>query len=504
MPRIPLLGGAYTSRSIIANCMRCINYYPEINPKNSPVPVTFYQRPGLVPRAQAATASGTVRGLYRSSQGKSFACIGQEIYQIDANWNLISLGALNQVASTPVSFADNGVTMVIADNSSTGYAVNLATNAFSVIVDPTGTFTGATGWDTIDGFLIWNIPGTPIWGSTLDNVLTFNPLYTAAKNNYPDPLQRLICNRHQILLLGALKSEIWYNAGNPNFPFAELPGSYIEHGCIAPYSVATADINTYWLGQDLQGQGIVFRQRGYQTERISNHALELAIGRMAKSSGISDCITYIYQQDGHVFVVFNFPAGDQTWVWDESIGDPHNGWHQRAWTDANGNLHRDRTNCCANINGGIAVGDWQNGTIYTLDLDTYTDTLTVGGTPGPLSCIRTFPHITAGADRTSGQLVENDGKRLQINKFIADMEVGEAPLDAAGNPATVNLRWSLDRGKTYGNDVLQSAGAPGEYLTSPLWQPLGIGRDIVIELAHSIAGSAALNGAWVDVQVARS
>jgi hypothetical protein len=411
---------------------------------------------------------------------------------------LQQIGTLATAANTPVIFADNGVTAVLADNSPFGYEITLATMAFSQIVDPTGTFTGATGWDVIDGFLIWNVPGSATWGSTLDNVVTFNTLYTAAKNNYPDPLQRLICNRHQILLLGALKSEIWYNAGNPNFPFAELPGSYIEHGCIAPYSAATADINTYWLGQDLQGNGIVFRQRGYETQRISNHALELAIRQMARQSTIADAIGYLYQQDGHVFYVLTFPSGDQTWVFDEAIGDPHYAWHQRAWTDANGTLHRDRTNCCAYINGEIAVGDWQNGTIYTLDLDTYTDF------GGPVSYIRTFPHITAGLDSTRQQMIENDGKRLQINSFIADLECGIAPLDSNGNPAQVVLRWSLDRGRTYGNEVLQTAGAPGEYLTSPKWQPLGMGRDIVIELSHSIAGPAALNSAWCDVVVARS
>lgn len=50
MVLIPLTSGAYSSQSVIANAQRCVNLYPESNPKatNPPVPVTHYQRPGLV------------------------------------------------------------------------------------------------------------------------------------------------------------------------------------------------------------------------------------------------------------------------------------------------------------------------------------------------------------------------------------------------------------------------------------------------------------------------
>ncbi len=49
MARLPLLGGAYTARSVIANAQKCINLYPEKNQSDSPVPLTHYQRPGFDP-----------------------------------------------------------------------------------------------------------------------------------------------------------------------------------------------------------------------------------------------------------------------------------------------------------------------------------------------------------------------------------------------------------------------------------------------------------------------
>lgn len=501
MARLPLLGGAYAARSIIANAQKCINLFPERNPRDAPVPLTHYQRPGLRQLATGLDAL-PVRGLYRASNGNGYCVIGSKVYSISATWVLTQLGVLTIANSTPVSMIDNGTTLWLVDNSQFGYTIDLATNAFAQIVDPTGTFMGATRVDYIDTFMLWNVLGTKDFGATHSNSIVFDPLYIAGKTDYPDPLVTLIVNRHEILLLGQLKSEIWYDAGNPLFPFAELPGAYIEHGCVAPFSVAATDISVFWLGMDLQGQGLVFRQRGYETKLVSNHAIAYAIRKMANAGTIADAVGYCYQQDGHVFYVLIFPSGDQTWVFDDSIGEPTEAWHQRAWTDSDGVLHRDRTNCHAFLNGTNVVGDWQNGTLYALDLDTYTDAVGVA-TPGPISFIRTFPHIGA-AVAPNGQPIMADGKRVQFTQFLADLECGDGPLDSTGAPPQIGLRWSDDRGKTFGQTVLQSAGdptLPGRYLTEPQWRGLGIARDRIFELSYSIAGPAALNGGWVEAKV---
>jgi hypothetical protein len=501
MSRIPLLGGAYSTRSPIASSQRCINYFPEPNPPNAPVPVTHYQRPGLRPLVQGSNAP--VRGLYRASNGQGYCVIGQSVASIAADWTLTLLGTIAN-RSNPVSFADNGIDIVLVDGSTSGYSIQMSNNAFATIIDGTGTFVGADKADYIDTFLLFNVPGTQQFISTHSNSLTFDPLYIAAKTDYPDRLVTLVVNRHEILLLGSLKTEEWYDAGLPLFPFAELPGAYYEHGTLAPYSVATADISTFFLGNDLQGQGKVYRIRGYQCTEISNYALSVAIRKMLANGNTNDAIGYTYQQDGHVFYVLNFPTGDQTWVFDDSPGlKPEDAWHQRGWTDpATGALHRERANCAAFINGTNVVGDWQNGTLYALDPTVYTDT--VNGTPGPITCIRGWPHVFSGEfDLTpTGGLkapVQSDGKRVQYSEFELDMDTGNAP-----SAQTVTLRWSFDRGHTFGTDVLQSAGSPGQFATYPTWQPIGIGRDVVFEIQHTIPGQAALNGAWVNAKVLRT
>ncbi len=502
MARLFLPGGSYTARSLIANCQRCINLYPEGNTKDAPVPVTHYQRPGLVPIVQGPDLP--VRQVYRASNGNGYCVIGSNVYYISSSWVLTLLGTITANRTNPVSFIDNGSQIMLVDGSPYGWTIDMLSNAFAQIVDPTGSFAGANRVDILDTFILWNKPDTRQFGNTLSNQITpFDPLQFASKANYPDLLQTLIVRKREIVLLGTLTGEVWYDVGSPLYPFAELPGSVIEHGTIARASVAGSDIAVHWLGQDREGQDLVMRLRGYETKVISNYALSLALRKMrAAGSDLSDAIGYCYQQDGHAFYVLQFPSGNQTWVYDSSIDDPMTAWHQEAWTDQNGNLNRHRGNCHANLYGKNVVGDWQNGTLYAMDLDTYTDT--VAGVTGPISFIRTFPHIVAGTDERSMAEGLANGKRIMYTNFKADLECGNGPLDVNGDPAKITLNWSLDRGKTFGQGILQSTGAPGEYLTQPQWSPIGIGRDVVFELSHSIAGPAALNGAWVDGNVLAS
>lgn len=500
MPRIQLLGGAYESRSLIASAQRCVNLYPEVNPRDSQSPVTHYPRPGLRALARAA-GGGTVRGLYRASTGQGYCVIGQGFYSISPGWALTLLGTLVTPLTTPVSMVDNRQELVIVDNSSLGYSYNLTTGIFSQITDPTGIFQGGTKVDYIDTFLLFNSPGTNQFVSTLSNQLVFDGLYFASKVGYPDTLATLIVSNHYIYLIGQLKTEVWYNAGNPQFPFALLPGVYYEHGTVAPWSVSAQDGRVYLLHQDLQGQGIVIAFQGYSAKRISNHALEYAIRRMAASGSIADAIGYCYQTDGHVFYTLTFPTGNQTWTYDESTEQ----WHQRAWSDANGNLNRDRTNCCANINSTIVVGDWENGTLYALDPAVYEDQVAPLGAPSPITRIRSFPRLNEatfnfGAPGFSRD-ISWDGKRIAYDSFELDLQCGAGALDSAGNPPLVQLRYSDDRGMSWSNYIAQSAGAPGVYNTWPVWRNLGTARDRVWEVSYSFAGECALQGAWTHARV---
>lgn len=530
--RLPLIGGSYSARSILANCQRCVNLYPEANRQDSPVPITHYQRLGLRPLAQLtfdAAQATIIRGLYVTSNGINLAVANVTnpftedqsvaLFKINPDWTSTVIDSWTQVRTNPVSIIDNRSQAMIVDGSvaqtngegeflAGGYTYDLNSGQFALINDPTGTFIGAIKVDYIDTFITWpiiNAAGnyTNQWASTNSNEISpFNDTYIATKTAYPDDLITLIVNNHEMILFGRKKSEVWYDAGGTLFPFAELPGAYIEHGCIAPYSVASADISVFWLAQDLQGQGMIFRRRFYQTTRISNHALEYQLRQLYTAGiSISDAIGFTYQFDGHVFYHLTFPQGDQTWVFDDAIGDPNLAWHQEGWSDTNGILHRHRANCFAYMNGTLVCGDWQNGTLYAMDPNVYTDTVPFGGTALPFTCTRTFPHLLTGMN-SQGQPQHAEGLIVQHEAFQADIEPGMGDFSAseAGN-RQLSLRWSDDRGRTWSNPVLLSMGELGQYDTRPFQRNLGQAMDRVYELSYAIGAQATLNGAWVQGRV---
>lgn len=471
---IPLVGGFYQSRSVIANDQRCVNLYPEKNPEGSATPQTEYLTPGLTVLKASNTVfgptAGTARGAYLASNGGLYVCVGQTLYFVDPTWRFFTLGNLSVAADTPVCMQDNGTDLVIVDGTTSGFVVNLITNVMAAYPDV--NFLGADRVDYIDTFLVFNQPGTRNFYSTLSNVLTIDPTYIAAKTSYPDNIQTLIVNHREIWLLGTQKSsEIWYDAGGTQFPFQIEPGVYIEQGCIAKYSVARHDVEIFWLGISAEGKAMVFIGKDYKAQRISTYAIA---DEISSYDIISDAIGMVYQQLDHIFYVLTFPTANKTWVFDRS----ESVWHERTYVDTEGAENRIRPNFLIGAYGKILAGDWEDGTLYHLDLNANTDA------GQPIVRIRGFQHLV------------NLSKRNAYSRFVANMECGTA-LDA---DYTIRLRWSDDRGKTWGTPLEASLGAIGEYIQWPTWPgSLGISRDKLFELSWSSPVSTALQGAFVNV-----
>jgi hypothetical protein len=493
--RIPLWSGAYSARSVIANAQRCVNLFPEANPEETspPTPVTHYPTPGLR-LLKTPPAMGAGRGIYRSTRGDGFCVIGTTVYYIDTAWNLNEIGNIAP-ASTPVSFSDNGLDyVVLVDGTNQGYKITIeAPFTMAPINDP--AFYGAVRTDFLDTFMVFPRPDSNQWYCSLSNQIEFDGLDIAAKSGGADYISTLIVKHREAWILGLFTSEVWGNVGGQDFPFAPLPGAFIDHGCIAPYSVAKYDVSVFWLSQDSQGKAIVMKSQGYQAKRISNHAIEFEFQNYKK---ISDAIGFTFQQIGHTFYVLTFPAADKTWVYDDATQQ----WFEWNWVDNNGKLHRHRANGYAFLYGENAVIDFQNGNIYALDPNVYTDN------GQPIVRIRSFPHLV------------NDGKRISYQSFIADIQSGTLPgyatddasnsdfnwdfnSDFGGSPnmlkaPLITLRYSDDRGQHYSGSIQQLLGSTGQYAESPKWAPLGMARDRVFELSWSIPAAIALNGGWIE------
>ena len=468
MPQLQLVQGAYEARSVIANAQRCVNLYPELNTKDAEVPYTHYCTPGLVTLAQDRVAE--VRGLYTASNGLLFAVIGNFVYYVPDNFSMQVLGVINTQAGL-VSMYDNKSLLIVLDGSGIGWSVDLTTLAFNTF-QPTN-FVGGNQIRFIDTFLVSSTQNGNIQSSNSGDT-TYDPLAIATITGDADQLQIIDVVHKEIWAFGRRTTEVWSNVGGFPFPFQAIPGVFLQHGIAALRSLAKWGLNIFWLSQDNNGEALVMMGTAYKADIISTPAIS---DEIRKYDIIRDAIGFCYQQGSHIFYVLSFPTADKTWVYDLSTQL----WHERAWMDGNGGLHRHRANCVAFAYGKTICGDWQNGKLYNWDLGVYTD----DGNAIPR--LRSFPHIVKNLDRIS------------YKQFIADIEVG-----TIGDPAIdpiVTLRWSDDRGVTFGNGVQQSLGHTGEYTTIPSWNRLGFARDRVFELSWTANAATALNGAFVDVEV---
>ncbi len=472
MAPVPLIQGAYRARSLIANAQRAVNLYAEQNTQDAEAPVTQYLTPGLRLFASPPNVA-SARCMFLASNGVLFCAIGPHIYTLSRSRVFTQLGTI-ATAVGQVHMADNGIELVIVDGSAFGYRINLSTGAFSTIVD--AAFYGGSNVDYLDTFLLFAKPNSKTFYSSLSNSVTpFDPLYFSEKVGYPDNIATLITMHREVWLFGTQRAtEIWYLEGaDSGFPFARLPGAYVEQACLAPASVAKNDLKVFWLGQNQNGAASVFVGANYRSNVISTDAIEYEIN---KYPVLSDAIGMTYNQQGHDFYMLTFPTADKTWCFDATSNE----WHERVWIDSSGHEHRHRANCTASVFGYNLCGDWQNGNIYILDPEVQTDN------GDPIIRRRGFPHMV------------NNGNRISYNSFRADMDCGNLIGALETNPAEISLRWSDDRGHSWGNPVLQSFGSTGQYLVQPQWRQLGMARDRVFELFWTTGAFTALNGAWVD------
>lgn len=455
MPQIPFVGASYQERSANLDCQACINLFPVQGESGSAKSVVaLYGTPGLRPHAFAS--SGTVRGTHAPTNGSlAIVVVGNLVYRMNKLGEMTAVGIIDNL-TTPVKIDDNGFQAVIVTGPN-GYTVDLNVNTVTQIQNE--AFYGADTVDFLNTYAIFNKPGTNIFYISGSNEITFDPLdFATCESNY-EPIVNFIVIHDEIVFFKRTVTEIWRPSGALDYPFSRDTNAAIEIGCAARDSVAEMDNTVFWLGRNTEGSGIVYRLNGYTPTRVSTHAFESAI---TQYDDISDAVAYSYQQEGHTFYVISFPSGGSTWAFDAAT----NLWHQRAYLNpATGRLGRHRSNSHIYYEGSHIVGDYENGNLYTLDLNYYLD----GTDPMP-------------AIRSSGHIATKDYNAIDHARVQVDIEAGVGLTVGQGAQPVALLDWSDDGGHTWSNKHPRPMGAIGKYGNRLRWNRLGRSRDRVYRL----------------------
>lgn len=448
MSFIPFLDGDFQGRSPSFDSSRTINLYLEASESGtSRSPAMLIGTPGL--KRWTTLDGGGIRGCEAITQQIAIVVSGPNVWKVTTGKAATLLGTIADL-ETPISMAYNGTVAMLVDGPN-GYFID-PNGGVTQITDP--AFEGADRVDFIDGYFAWNKPDTGQFQITTLYGTDIDALDFATAEGGPDNLVTLIVDHRELWLLGEDTTEVWYNSGDVDFPFQRIQGAFLEVGCAAAMSVAKADNSIFWLARDDRGFGTVQRAAGYVPQRVSNHAVEYAIARYER---IDDAIAYTYSQEGHTFYMLSFPSAEATWCFDISSGR----WHERAYRYSDGTLGRHRSNCQMNFAGLTLVGDWEDGRVYEMDLDTFTD-------DGDLiPAIRACPHIAA------------DGKFVLHTALELFMQTGVGLPDGQGSNPQAMLQYSDDGGYSWSNERWVSIGKIGERKARVRWTRLGKSRDRV-------------------------
>ena len=281
--KTPILGSTYVARSVNAADARMVNLFPEIIPEGAKEPAFLNRAPGL--RLLQTVGTGPIRGMWEFG-GNGYVVSRDKLYKVSgSNYAVTLLGTVSGTSGA-VSMSDNGTQLFVACNGP-GYIYNAKTNVFQPITD--GDYPGAVTVGYLDGYFVFNEPNSQkIWITELLDGTSVDPLDFASAEGSPDGVVGTIISHRELWVFGTNSVEVWYNAGNADFPLQRIQGAFNEIGCAAPYSIAKMDNGIFWLGQDARGQGIVYRANGYTGQRISTHAVEWHIqqyGTMSDAIG---------------------------------------------------------------------------------------------------------------------------------------------------------------------------------------------------------------------------
>jgi hypothetical protein len=403
-----------------------------------------------------ASMSGTTMTVTAVASGTLY--VGQTIQ---------GAGIATQTIITALGTGSGGTGTYTINNSQTISSQTMYALNWTVLPSSDGAFSGGETCDIVDNYFVYNRPESQQWGasgvlSPISGATSFS-----SKDGSPDDLIALIVDHREVYLMGEASSEVWTDVGSVPFPFQRIPGTNTQHGIAAKFSVARFGDSFCYVSRNNRGQSQIMQMKGYVPTRISNHAVENSLANQY----VDDAIAWTYQLEGHECYVVSFPSLELTWAYDLASGM----WHKWLYTENNGTYTRHRGNCCAVFQGLVLVGDYEDGSIYQIDKNNYTDN------GQHTRRLRRAPHLVADFQRQyfdELQIQFQPGVGLTgITVPINDAVVGADP--------QAMLRWSNDGGSTWSSEHWTSIGLVGKYKNRAIWRRLGMARDRVFEVVVS-------------------
>lgn len=448
MPMIPLFGLGQQGKSPTVTAQDRLNLYAEITPEGEKSRVAFYGTPGLT--LDYSYGDTPIRGSIAVGDYKYEVHRGT-FWQVDNAGTKTNRGTLS-TTSGRVSMAYNGTQIAIVDGASM-YCYTIASTAFVTVAS--ALFSNPIDVTYQDGYGVACFSGSQRYQiSSNGDFTTWDALDYASAESNPDGLKRVLSDHGELILAGEVSIEFAGNTGGQDFPFSSLKSSTLNFGLAAPWSLTEYNDSLAGLFKNKMGQVQVMMMRGHALAPISNQELDSIINSYTT---VSDATAFSYMLGGHPMYQLNFPSEGKSWLYDGSTN---------LWTRLESGLFggRHRAEIRTDFINKPRVTDYENGNVYTLDAETYTD----NGAAIPRQLV--------------SRAIHDGGKRFSIPMLQIVFEAGVGLISGQGSDPQAMLQVSKDGGKTWGAERWTSFGRIGEYLTRAVWRRFGAAYSFVFKV----------------------
>jgi hypothetical protein len=455
---VPLFGIGNAGKSPNVNAQQRKNLYVEVNQDAEKHVLTLYPTAGLATFVNFGATPH--RGMYQ--KGVLFYTVHRnKLYSITAAGVSTELGTL-LTYSGRVSFADNGSEICLVDGDY-GYIYNIGTTVFTQI-----TSAGFVGGDVVrflNGRFIANRPGTGEYAiSDLYDGLTWDALNFATAESSPDGIVSFEVENGQIALFGEQVTEFAGDSGAADFPFARIGSSGLEWGLAAPLSLAKFMDSLVFLRKNRLGQVQVCVQSGASAQAVSTPDVET---QLSTYETVSDATGFSYMLQGHAFYQINFPTANKSWLYDGQ---------SKAWSELESAGGRHRAEMHQQFLNQQYVSDYENGKIYRLDPNVYTDD---GAT-----IVRQFQSRH-----------QSNGNFTTFAELWLEMEAGVGLQFGQGSNPQVVMQISKDNGP-FGPEMWREFGKVGKHKARAKWNRLARATDWVFRFTVTDPVKTVFVAAW--------
>jgi hypothetical protein len=438
MKRIPFPLESYEHISPPMSAKRLVNLYAEQAPADARSEVSLVSSYGL--QLWQTVGSGPIHAVGGEQPGPMYVVSGTRAYRVryDAGIVVDDLGDVGE-ASGGGLIPDYAIMVTIACGI-TACVICVPPRAYTCGHRPGdplnqigGTYPGATTVAYHDGYFVYTAYDNydTFFISKLLDPLSYDALDFASSDALPNVLRLTVSHRGQLWMMGEAGLEVWYDAGQVDFPYRRVPGAIVPHGSATPKSVAQCDGSIFWVGPD----DIVYRSVGYQAQRVSTHAIEHIIYTTANALGNFGAYNIVsahsFSQNGHTFYALNLAT--RTLVYDCATKL----WHERS-SSVDGS-DRWRPEYSYRVSDSVIFADSLSGQLLIAQES--------GDELGGLVARSLItPPLWAGT------------RRAFCSRLEVEMEVG-----TSHSPGDVVLDWSDDGGITWtGGPRTMNSGTSGQ------------------------------------------